>query len=235
MGCSASAPVDLGPAGPLPRAVAGSRTCDPLEGIYESFKISGGRAVESFAFTVRGDQCATWGSKSGMNTYTMRNGVLHHHRHAAITAQVDAATRTITWSHGYVSRPAAGEMPRSSASALEGLYESFHMRGGGAVEAFAFTVRGACATTWGQYSGRNNYSLHGNVLQGPVRCHFQPDGSFAWSHRYVSRRKADDHFRAASELPIAEAVVVTALPMGLGTTVPMAMPTADATPIARVK
>jgi len=67
----------------------------------------------------RGDQCVTWGSKSGMNTYTMRNGVLHHHRHAAITAQVDAATRTITWSHGYVSRPAAGEMPRSHAGAAQ--------------------------------------------------------------------------------------------------------------------
>ena len=199
MGCGGStpAPVDLGPAGPLPHCVAQSRTCDPLEGIYESFPIGGGGAVESFAFTVRGDQCATWGSHSGMNTYTMRNGVLHHHHHPQITAQVDAANRTLTWSHGYVSHPAAGEVPRKLAPALEGLYESFHMHGGGAVEAFAFTVRGGHATTWGQHSKRNDYSLNGNVLQGPVRCHVQPDGSFAWSHSYVSRRKSDDQFQLA--------------------------------------
>ena len=74
--------LDLGPESPLPASLAGSRACDPLEGEYESFPTGGGNAVESFAFTKRGDQCITWGSRSGASTYTLRDGVLsttmHH-------------------------------------------------------------------------------------------------------------------------------------------------------------
>ena len=225
MGCCASSP--------LPAAVAGSRTCDPLEGEYESFPIGGGDAVESFALTVRGDRCTTWGSKSGMNTHTMRDGVLHHHHHREITAQVDGGNRRLTWSLGsrpeygsrpaYVSRPAAGEVPRELAPALEGIYESFHTSGE-AGEKFCVTVRGNRISTWGEHTGRRDYSIEGStlVLQGvPCRClswwpcfiawccgvlavrgHLRHDGSFAWSHNYVGHRAPEDRFEAATPEPL---------------------------------
>ena len=153
-----------------------------------------------------------------------------------VTAQVDFSARTLTWSHGYVSRPAAGEEPRTLAPALEGIYQSFPKRGGAAVEEFAFTVRGSRTTTWGQHSKRNDHRLNGHVMQGPVRCDILPhDGSFKWSHGYVSRRAPRDGFDAAAVVPpggfVAQPQVEMAAPMAVpmgGFVVASAVPVAAA-------
>ena len=220
MGCCASSP--------LPAAVAGSRTCDPLEGEYESFPIGGGDAVESFAFTVRGDQCTVWGSTCVPGgAYTMRDGVLHHNHNHEITAQVDGANRRLTWCDAYVARPAAGSSSHERvyeklAPALEGIYDGIY--DGEAGDKFCVTVRGNRISIWGGVLGRRDYSIEGStlVLQGPCRClswwpcfmawccgvlevrgHLRHDGSFAWlNNRLIYRRAPEDRFEAATPEPL---------------------------------
>ena len=85
-------------------------------------------------------------------------------------------------------------------------------------------MRGNRISTWGEHTGRKDYSIEGStlVLQGvPCRClswwpcflawccgvlavrgHLRHDGSFAWSHNYVGRRAPEDRFEAATPEPL---------------------------------